>query len=339
MLELFLYGDQIATYTGLSTSGNNNGIQVALTGVETLGGPTDVFRIVVEQIGDGQSAFLNGQRVSIYSWPDNILIAENINPQHDQFQGRASSATHHIFTDQPYVINLDGFTGDTAQFGPGADPPRGETLPFSALLPEPPIVPCFTAGTPVACPEGWRDVADLRPGDLVMTRDGGAGEVLWTGSRRVAGTGTFAPVRFAPGFLGNRGPLLVSPWHRVLMSDWRVKLLFGEDEVFVAAKHLVDGAQVTRVELPEVTYVHVLLARHEILDADGAAVESLHLGPSLVDTILGPSRAEVVAVFPDLSASVRHGPKPARRCLREWETRLLKATPNHRPTAPSAIHA
>lgn len=324
MLELFLFGNQIATYTGLTSSGNNNGVQVTLTGVQTLGGPTDVFRIVVRQVGSGQTAFLNGQQVDIYSWPDGELIASGLNPQHDQFQGRASSGSHQIFTNQPYVINLDGFTGTTAQFGPGNSPPRNEQLPFDALPSEPPPIPCFTAGTLVACPGGPRDVADLRPGDLVTTRDRGPQEVIWTGARRVAGTGAFAPVRFAPGALGNRGPLLVSPQHRVLLSDWRVRLLFGEDEVLVAAKHLVDGAQVTRVDLPEVTYVHLLLSRHEILDAEGAAAETLHLGPYLVDHVLGPSRAEVIALFPDLAATAPHGPSTARRCLKEWEAQLLK---------------
>lgn len=324
MLELYLFGNQIATYTGLTSEGNGNGVRVELTGVQPLGSPTDVFRIVVRQVGPGQTSFLNGQMVDIYSWPGGELIASNLNPQHDQFQGRASSGTHQIFTNQPFVINLDGFTGDRIRFGPGFNPPRNQQLPFDALPNEPPVVPCFTTGTLVACPEGWRDVADLRPGDLVTTRDRGPQEVLWTGARRVAGTGAFAPVRFAPGTLGNRGPLLVSPQHRVLLSDWRVKLLFGEDEVLVAAKHLVDGAQVTRVDLPEVTYVHLLLPRHEILDADGAAAETLHLGPYLLDRVLGPSRAEVMALFPDLGATAPHGPRTARRCLKEWEAQLLK---------------
>jgi hypothetical protein len=323
MLELYLYGNQIATYTGVSSSGNNNGIQVNLTGVQTLGSDSDVFRIVVTQVGNGQTSFLNGQSVAIYSWPDNTLIASGLNPQHDQFQGRASSGTHQIFTNQPYAIDLSGFSGTTAQYGPGANPPRGETLPFSALMQEPPVVPCFTAGTRIACPEGWRDVAGLRAGDRVMTRDSGARPVLWTGTHRVAGTGAFAPVRFAPGTVGNDRPLLVSPQHRMLVADWRVKLLFGEDEVLVAAKDLVDGAGVTRAEQAQVTYVHLLLARHEILDAEGAAAESLHLGPYIAGRLPGAARAEIAALFPEMAAAVRHGPGPARRCLREWEARCL----------------
>lgn len=323
MLELYLYGNQIASYTGLTSEGNSNGMRVRLTGVQTLGSETDVFRIVVTQVGSGQTSFLNGQSVAIYSWPDNVLIASGLNPQHDQFQGRASSGTHQIFTNQRYAIDLNGFTGTTVQYGPGALPPRAETLPFSALMQEPPVVPCFAAGTRIACPEGWRDVADLRAGDNVTTRDNGQCALLWTGARRVPGTGPFAPVRFAPGTVGNGRPLLVSPQHRVLVADWRVKLLFGEDEVLVAAKDLVDGVGVTRVDLPEITYVHLLLARHEILDAEGAATESLHLGPYIVDRLPGTARAEIKALFPSIAPEVRHGPGPARRCLRAWEARFL----------------
>ncbi|MCC6007790.1 MAG: Hint domain-containing protein [Rhodobacteraceae bacterium] len=323
MLELFLFGDQVATYSGVTSSGNANGVQVTLSGVETLGSSADVFRIVVRQINSGQDAFQNGQRVDIYSWPDNTPIVQNLNPQHDMYQGRASSGSHQIFTNANYAFDLAGFTGATAQYGPGSDPPRSERLPFDNLLSDPPAAPCFTAGTPVETPDGWRDVAALRPGDRVMTRDHGPQEILWVGVRRVAGIGEFAPVRFAPGVLGNRDPLLVSPQHRMMIHDWRAELWFGEGEVFVAARHLVDGCGITFAEMPSVTYVHVLLARHEVMNADGAAAESLHLGPYAVSSLPRGARAEIAALFPEIATDVRHAPRTARRCLRGWEGRML----------------
>ena len=323
MLELFLFGDQIATYTGVTSSGNANGTQVALSGVQTLGASTDVFRVVVRQINAGQDGFQNGQRVDIHSWPDNTLIVQDLNPQHDQFQGRASSGSHQIFTNANYAFDLGGFSGATAQYGPGNDPPRDEKLPYSNLLPDPPAPPCLAAGTLLATPGGWRDVATLRPGDMLLTRDHGPQEVLWAGARCVAALGDFAPVRFARGVIGNRDPLLVSPQHRILIDDWRAAFWFGEEEVLVAAKHLVDGVGITFAELPEITYVHVLLAHHEVLDANGAAVESLHLGPYAMDSLLRGARAEIDALFPEIAADVRHGPRTARRCLRGWEARIL----------------
>jgi hypothetical protein len=282
---------------------------------------------VVTQVSPGQTTFRNGQQVAIYTWPENQLVTSGLNPQHDQFQSRASSGTHQIFTNQRYLIDLNGITGPTIQYGPGQNPPRAEDLPFSALMQTPPPIPCFVAGTLIACPDGARSVEDLSPGDTVVTRDHGPRPLLWAGARRVAGTGAFAPVRFAPGAIGNTRPLLLSPQHRVLMGGWRVKLLFGEDEVLVAAKDLVDGADVTREDRAEVTYVHLLLATHDILDAEGAAAESLHLGPYITGQLSAPARAEIAALFPDLAATAPHGPRAARRCLRAWEARLLAAAP------------
>jgi hypothetical protein len=125
--------------------------------------------------------------------------------------------------------------------------------------------------------------------------------------------------------MGNARALLVSPQHRLLVGGWRVKLLFGEDEVLVAAKDLVDGRFITREETTEVTYVHLLLAAHEILDAEGAAAESLHLGPYITGQLPAPARAEIAALFPGLADAAPHGPRAARRCLRAWEARLLPA--------------
>jgi hypothetical protein len=323
VLELYLYGNQIGTYTGISSSGNGNGVRVNLTGVEPLGSESDVYRIVVTQVSPGQSDFLNGQQVAIYTWPDNQLVTSGLNPKHDEFSGRASSGTHQIFTDQRYVIDLDGITGTTLRYGPGANPPLSETLPFSALLQEPPFVPCFAAGTRISCPGGTRPVEDLRPGDLVRTRDHGDRPVVWSGAARTVGTGVFTPVRFAPGAIGNVRALFLSPQHRVLLSGWRVKLLFGEDDVLVAAKDLVDGFRVTREERAVVTYVHLLLATHEILEAEGAPAESLHLGPYIAGQLAAPDQAEIRALFPGLGGAGPHGPRTARRCLRSWEARLL----------------
>jgi len=327
LLELFLTGDQIATYTSVSSSGNSNGVKVRLQGVETLGGPEDVFRIVVRQVSEGQDAFQNGQFVDIYTWPDDEPVVSNLNPQHDQFQGRASSDSHQIFTSHDIVIDLDGFDGSTVQYGPGLRPLRSEQLRFDEMLQSPPAVPCYVAGTRIAVPGGWRDVAELRPGDLVETRDNGAQPVLWAGSRRVVGRGVFAPVAFAPGALGNTRPLLVSPQHRVLLADWRTSLWFGAEEVLVAAQHLVGCAGVRRVERAGLHYVHLLLERHEVLNAEGAPAESLHLGPYAVGCLLGPSRREIETLFPDLAGQVPHGLPTARRCLRGWEARMIVAEP------------
>ena len=54
------------------------------------------------------------------------------------------------------------------------------------------VIICFTAGTRILTPHGPRPVEDLRPGDLVITRDNGPQPLRWTGRREVVGHGDFA---------------------------------------------------------------------------------------------------------------------------------------------------
>ena len=46
-------------------------------------------------------------------------------------------------------------------------------------------IPCFTAGTLIDTPSGPRAVEELRPGDLVTTRDHGPAPLLWAGASRL----------------------------------------------------------------------------------------------------------------------------------------------------------
>jgi len=139
-IVLFLTGDEIGTFTSLSSKGNSNGVQVSLSGVEPLGTIHDVFKLVITQTNGG-TEFANGQFVAVYSYPESDPpeppLYSGLNPQHDQFQGRASSAEHQIFTNPAkIVIDLNGVTAGDMQFGPGSDPPRGEKLPFENLSEE-----------------------------------------------------------------------------------------------------------------------------------------------------------------------------------------------------------
>lgn len=179
--------------------------------------------------------------------------------------------------------------------------------------------PCFVAGTRIAVPGGWRAVEDLRPGDLVETRDRGPRPLAWTGERTVGGLGRFAPVRVAAGALGNARALCISPQHRLLLGGWRVEMLFGADEVLAAAVHLVDGAAIARAPRDRVRYVHLMFDRHEIVLSEGIPTESFHPGDHVLagDTAL---RAELCALFPELAAARgRAGWRTARPVLRAHE--------------------
>lgn len=183
--------------------------------------------------------------------------------------------------------------------------------------------PCFTPGTLIETDRGPRAIETLQPGDLVMTRDNGCQPLLWISSRTVPGRGRFAPVVFAPGAIGNPVELTVSPQHRMLVTGWQAELFFGQDEVLVPAKHLVNGDTIRQVDLPEVTYIHLLLADHEIVMAGGVPSESYFLGHALRGDASG-TRAELLALFPDLEA-VAGAILPARQVIRRHEGMLLAA--------------
>ncbi|RVT81957.1 Hint domain-containing protein [Rhodobacteraceae bacterium CCMM004] len=184
--------------------------------------------------------------------------------------------------------------------------------------------PCFTPGTRIAVPGGTRAVEELRPGDLVLTRDHGRQPIRWAGRAEVEGRGDMAPVRIGKGALGNVRTLKVSPQHRMLLSGPRVELLFGHPEVLVPAVHLVDGDLVRRAPTKTVTYLHVLFDRHEIITADGIPTESFHPGEALLDGE-GALRRELARLFPGVGTGRGPAWRTARPVLRAHEVLALSA--------------
>ena len=100
------------------------------------------------------------------------------------------------------------------------------------------FITCFGPGTKIRTPAGQRAIEEIKPGDLVWTRDNGGLPVKWIGTTTVPGTGAFAPVVFAPDAIGNIEELVVSPEHRIFVTSAMAEVLFGQSEVLIAAKHL-----------------------------------------------------------------------------------------------------
>lgn len=238
-------------------------------------------------------------------------------------------------------ISLRGGEGfDTLDLGTGADlstlnitatGPDGITgtvlLDDGSLLSFKEIenIICFTPGARIATPQGARPVESLRVGDLVVTRDHGLRPIRWIGSRTVAATGRFAPVRLRPGTVaGLTRDILVSPQHRFLFRGYRAELLFGQSEVLVAATHLVDDRAVTRAEGGTVTYIHLLFDQHEIIYAEGAATESFHPGEIGLGAVTAAAREEIFALFPELRSMPSRAGRTARTCLKRHEAAMLR---------------
>lgn len=187
-------------------------------------------------------------------------------------------------------------------------------------------VPCFVAGTHVLTPQGEVAVENLRAGDAVMTKDAGPQPLRWIGQRSIAAQGAFAPIRIAENALGDHRALMVSPLHRVLIRDSLAEILFGEGEVLVAARDLVNDTTIRRVEGGMVTYVHILFDQHQVVYSEGLETESFLPGPQIARSFEAEVVAEITALFPELDPLTGRGySQAARRTLRSFEARLLRA--------------
>jgi len=183
---------------------------------------------------------------------------------------------------------------------------------------------CFTPGTMIKTPHGPRDIATLRVGDMVRTRDHGPQKIRWIQSRTVPAIERFAPIRLRAGVLTSlTSDLLVSPQHRMMFQGYEAEVLFGEREVLIPAIQLVNGKDVTQDAGDEVTYIHMMFDQHEIVYANGAASESFHPGTIGLSAVTEAAREELFSLFPTLRSDPNGYGQTARRCLRMHETQLL----------------
>ncbi|MTH63653.1 hemolysin [Paracoccus sp. DK608] len=198
----------------------------------------------------------------------------------------------------PAVNGLVNTAALTIQPNTGAT----KTIPPAQLL-------CFVTGTLIETDRGMIAVQDLKAGDLVVTRDNGLQPIRWIGSVKMGKGALMAqpklrPIRIKAGALGNDMPtadLLVSPQHRVLVRSKVAMKMFGALEVLVAAKQLlqIDGIDIAH-DVAEAEYFHFLFDRHEVVNSNGAATESLFTGPEALKAVDREARQEIFSLFPQL---------------------------------------
>lgn len=214
---------------------------------------------------------------------------------------------------------------DTAAHGDSALT-AGSDWPIAQTGTDPHCI-CFTPGTMILTDTGERPVETLRPGDRVITRDNGGQHIRWIGRRCVDGQGALAPVSISPASAqGGDAPLLVSPDHRVLYTGYMAELLFGEVEVLVAAKDLVDGQLVQRQACDRVTYLHIMFDHHEVIYANGIGTESFLASDTVLSDLEETTRNDLFSALPGLRSAGTAHLKPARPCLATHEARLLSRT-------------
>lgn len=177
-------------------------------------------------------------------------------------------------------------------------------------------VVCFAAGTLIHTPRGPSPVETLKPGDLVSTADHGPQPVrvaLCTPVVCHTDPQRRAPVLLRAGRLGPGLPandLALSPQHRVLHQ--------GARPCLVAAKALLATPAARRMLGRDIAaYYNLAFDRHEIVFAEGLAVESFYPGPEAAKGVSAITRIRLAALYPTL-------PKPARPFAptNRWARRL-----------------
>ena len=191
---------------------------------------------------------------------------------------------------------------------------------------------CFTPGTRIETPDGPRLVEELREGDYVQSKDSGRQQIQWIGSRRMTGARLFAlpklrPIRIRAGALGVERPdeeLLVSPEHRMLIKGEVALALFNTPEVLVSAKDLINNSSITvDMAVREITYIHILLPRHQILWANGVETESFHPASAALSTLDEADRKRLIGLYPQLEYEPHVYGGFARRSLSASEAAIL----------------
>ncbi len=247
--------------------------------------------------------YTNGQTAQITA-----VIFQDVNgntywgPEFDANQDQLSIGAHPIQSIRLDSLEQNVYSGMTASREDGSGGGGGGTF-----------VTCYVSGTLIAAAEGDRRIEDLAPGDRVLTRDHGLQPVRWIGRSTVRAAGDLAPIRIAAGSLGQglpRRDLNVSPQHRMLVRSRVAERMFGSAEVLLPAKKLLDIPGIDRVETgADVTYMHLLLDRHEVIFAEGAPSESFYLGDQAIDALGDETARELTRLFPEMIA---RRPVPAR---------------------------
>ena len=172
--------------------------------------------------------------------------------------------------------------------------PAGTAVTFSAGGTYTAGPACYCPGTMIRTDRGDIAIEHLAIGDRVVTHRGTTAPIRWIGRRSYAGRflrgrPELLPVRIKAGALPNALPyqdLIVSPTHALLLDGY-----------LVPAFELLNGTTIVREPVAErVDYLHVELADHDIIFANGANAETFVDDDSRA---MFANAAEYYALYPE----------------------------------------
>ena len=192
----------------------------------------------------------------------------------------------------------------------------------------------FARGALIATGNGQIAVEDLRPGDMIKTRDNGFQTLRWisrcmiAGQTEDAGTDTL-PIRIKADALGELRPLqdlVVSHRFRMLTNHPSCIPLFGSPEALAPAIDLLDGESVLQFRPScDLMFFNLMFDGHQIIEANGLETESYHPGNYGVSIMPFQMQAHLRQIFPHLNGNLENFGKVARPMLRGFEAKVLRA--------------
>lgn len=332
-----------------------DGFTVTLTFVAPVNtGVVNTLKIGIADVGDANydsNLLIAGGSVqsTIVAQDDQIIFGENDTKtldvlDNDSSTGGALTVTHingtavvagdsvTLATGQIITLNPNGdgsfiIQGDadleTVYFNYTIEDAIGNT--DSAIV-EVAQVPCFVTGTLIETAQGPVKVEDLVPGMFVITRDDGPQMIRWAGQRTTQARGKNRPICIQKGAFGATRDLYVSPQHRILIEGHWSELLFGEVEVLVKAKDMINDCSVRYCnDLSRVTYHHILFDRHQVICANGVDCESYLPGPMTMAGFDAGTQDEIMELFPELRNNLDNYGSAARPLIKRREAIPLLA--------------
>lgn len=164
------------------------------------------------------------------------------------------------------------------------------------------VTGCFALGARVTMADGTLcAIEGLEVGMLIRTRDHGAQPLRWIGRVTLPAHGSFGPVTFPAGSIGNLGALTVGPLQRIFLYQRGEDRLGSRSEVLVQAQYLVDGRRVLQRDVGFVEYFSLVFDQHQIIYVEGIPVESLLVSRATRDRLPEALARDLSQRFPHLN--------------------------------------
>ncbi|MCT4559382.1 MAG: Hint domain-containing protein [Pelagimonas sp.] len=287
---------------GLTLDDDNNGAETATADV-TVGGLTSSGSRVDAEIS--------------YLIRDNVTAEEFVVVEFDVEQGAA--AGDYTLSEQP-LVNGRSYTVITYNSNPDATV-GAPAFRYNEYV-------CFAPGTVIETPTGNRKIETLHPGDLVHTLGSGPQPLIWIGKRHLRFNSdrqnTQKPITIRAHAFGQKLPkrdLTLSPQHRLLLAT-------PQGEVLAPVKGLLAHDRLRQLMgKKSITYISLMTPAHEVIFANGLAVESFWPGRQALMHLSNLDRLRMIAMFPGVTQSpnLGYGP-PARPLLPAADTARIYQT-------------